>query len=152
MRNPSLPWRPLASLVLALAAAGSYAQWSNPADDIPAYHHAPPARGQALPPLLTGAALEAPLFTYPWQKRAYQDAARIQPVIYQLPCYCRCDKSDGHQSLHSCFEDTHGAMCSTCAKEAFYAYDKTRAGWTTEQIRDGIMHHEYDAIDLKAVR
>ena len=31
---------------------------------------------------------------------------------------------------------------------SFYAYYKTKAGWTPAQIRAGIARHEYESIDL----
>ena len=40
--------------VFALTAA-SYAQWSNPADDVPAYHPSAPLSLKSIPPLLHGA-------------------------------------------------------------------------------------------------
>ena len=55
------------------------------------------------------------MFQYPWQKKVYEDAAKVPNVLYQLPCYCHCDRALGHASLHSCFEGMHGAECSTCA-------------------------------------
>src|SRR5690348_17686746 len=36
------------------------------------------------------------------------DALPIPVVLHQQPCYCYCDRM-GHNSLHSCFEGTHGA-------------------------------------------
>ena len=71
-----------------------------------------------------------PMFQYPWQKAVYVDAAKIPTVLYQLPCYCRCDRNMGHTSLHSCFEGLHGAECSTCAKEGYYAYQMSLKGKT----------------------
>jgi hypothetical protein len=71
--------------------------------------------------------------------------------LYQLPCYCRCDKGLGHESLRSCFEGLHGAECSTCAKEGVYAYQMTMQGKTVKQIRDGIMNKEYMSIDLSSI-
>ena len=65
-------------------------------------------------------------------------------VLYQLPCNCRCDRALGHTSLRSCFEGLHGTECSTCAKEGFYAYQKTKLGKTPAQIRAGIARHEYE--------
>ncbi len=140
--------RLLATLMLGLATAAGYAQWSNPADEIPAYHAQAPAKGQKLPPVLSGSQLNGEYFRYPWQKKVYEQAAVVEPVLYQLPCYCRCDKSLGHQSLHSCFEGTHGAICSTCAQEGAYAYKMTRLGRTPKQIRDGIEHKDYESINL----
>jgi hypothetical protein len=143
--------RLLITLALGLVTVAGYAQWSNPADDVPAYHAAPPAKGADLPPILSGAQLTGPYFHYPWQVKVYQEAAQIPNVLYQLPCYCRCDRALGHTSLHSCFAGTHGAVCSTCAKEGAYAYKMTRLGKTPKEIREGIERKEYEQIDLQAL-
>jgi len=136
-------------LAVCLFTVASYAQWSNPADDIPAYHPSAPLRVNALPPILAGAQLRTPNFQYAWQVHAYQKAARIGNVLYQLPCYCRCDRELGHTSLRSCYEGLHASECSTCAKEGFFAYQQTRLGKTPTQIRAAIEHHEYESIDLE---
>jgi hypothetical protein len=140
--------RILLTVALGLVTVAGYAQWSNPGDDIPAYHPASPANAAAMPPILSGKQLTGEYFRYPWQVKVYREAAKIPSVLYQLPCYCRCDRALGHTSLHSCFEGTHGAVCSTCAQEAAYAYQKTKLGWTPKQIRDGIERKEYEKIDL----
>ena len=75
-----------------------------------------------------GSKLTGENFHYPWQVHVYQQAAKIGNVLYQLPCNCRCDRALGHTSLRSCYEGLHGTECSTCAKEAFYAYALTKAG------------------------
>ena len=139
----------LLGLAVCALTAMSYAQWSNPADDVPAYHPSAPLHVSALPPILHGAQLTGPNFRYPWQVHAYQDAAKIGKVLYQLPCYCRCDRELGHTSLRSCYEGLHASECSTCAKEGFYAYQKTKAGWTPTQIRAGIERQEFESIDLE---
>jgi hypothetical protein len=133
--------------VFAVTAA-SYAQWSNPADDVPAYHPAAPLKAGSLPHILAGPELTGENFRYPWQIHVYQQAIKISGVIYQLPCNCRCDRALGHTSLRSCYETLHGTECSTCAKEAIYAYRLTKVGKTPAQIRAGIAHHEYESIDL----
>jgi hypothetical protein len=139
-------------LVLGLAVfaltAASYAQWSNPVDDVPAYHPSAPLKVSALPPILSGSKLTGPNFRYPWQVHVYKQAIQIGNVLYQLPCNCRCDRALGHTSLRSCYENAHGTECSTCAKEAFYAYRLTRQGKTPAQIRIGVARHEYESIDL----
>lgn len=137
----------LALAVFALTAA-SYAQWANPADDVPAYHPSAPLNLHALPTILHGAQLAGPDFRYPWQVHVYQKVNLVGSVVYQLPCNCRCDRALGHTSLRSCFETKHGTECSTCAQEGFYAYYKTKQGWTPAQIRAGIARHEYESIDL----
>lgn len=141
--------RILLTVAIALITVAGYAQWSNPLDNLPAYHPAPPAKTATLPPILHGKQLTGPNFRYPWQVKVYQDAAKIPNVLYQLPCYCRCDRALGHTSLRSCFAGLHGAECDTCAKEGAYAYKMTRRGWTPKQIRAGIERHEYEKIDLR---
>jgi hypothetical protein len=138
----------LALGVCALTAA-SYAQWSNPAGDIPAYHASAPLKAGTLPPILSGAALSGENFRYPWQVHVYQQVAKVSSVAYQVPCNCRCDRALGHTSLRSCFEGLHGAECSTCAKEGFFAYQQTKLGKTPAQIREAIARHEYESIDLE---
>jgi hypothetical protein len=137
-------------LIGTLTMAG-YAQWSNPADDIPAYNAQPPVKGTPLPAILSGSQLTGDNFRYPWQVKVYKEAATIQPVLHQLPCYCRCDRAMGHNSLHSCFEGTHGAECSTCAKEEHYAYVMTQCKMTPAQIREGIERKEYESVDLNTI-
>ena len=137
---------------LALATfaltAGSYAQWSNPADDVPAYHPAAPLKVSSLPPIMSGAKLTGENFQYPWQKHVYQQVIQVSSVVYQLPCNCRCDRALGHTSLRSCFEGLHGTECSTCAKEGFFAYQQTKLGKKPAEIRAAIARHEYEKIDL----
>ena len=143
----------LTSIAIAMMTVAAYAQWSNPTDDVPAYHAAAPAPGTTLPPVLSGQQLTGPNFVHPWQKAIYRDVAslKVQKILYQLPCYCRCDRALGHQSLHSCFEGLHGAECSTCAKEGYYAYKMALQGKTAKQIRDGIMHKDFESIDLNSI-
>jgi hypothetical protein len=138
-------------LLIATLTVAGYAQWSNPADDVPAYNAQPPAKGTKLPPVLSGSQLTGDYFHYPWQVKVYKEAATIQPVLFQLPCYCRCDRAMGHNSLHSCFEGTHGAECSTCAKEEHYAYTMTQRKMTPQQIRAGIERKEFESIDLQSI-
>lgn len=117
--------------------------------DVPAYHTAPPAKGTKLPPILPAPERWGPSFKYPVQIRAYEVADKIPNVLYQQPCYCHCDRSVGHTSLHSCFESTHAAHCDACMKEAFYAYSMTKQKKTPAQIRDGIIGGEWEKIDLE---
>jgi hypothetical protein len=138
----------LGMLVFTLTAA-SYAQWSNPAEDVPAYHPSAPLKVSTLPPIMSGAKLTGENFRYPWQVHVYQQVAHVSNVVYQLPCNCRCDRALGHTSLRSCFEGLHGTECSTCAKEGFFAYQQSKLGKTPAQIRAAIARHEYESIDLE---
>jgi Protein of unknown function with PCYCGC motif len=134
---------------IALLAVTSSAQFTD--KEVPAYHPNPPAKGEALAPIASAGQLAEMNLKYPFQYRAYEAAAKVPRVLYQLPCYCFCDRSAGHQSLHSCFEGDHGARCSTCMQEAFYAYQMTRKGKTAKQIREGVMKGEYKTIDLNTL-
>ena len=133
--------------MLGLVALVASAQWSNPADDVPAYNAAAPSR--PLPPIMSGAQLTGPYFAHPYQVIAYKMAAKIPAVLHQEPCYCRCDREMGHNSLHSCFEGTHGAACSTCMKEAVFTYLETKKGRTPIQIRAEIEKGAWMNVDLE---
>ena len=136
----------LAVLLVALAAS---AQFGDPANDIPAYNAAAPTR--PLPAVMNGTQLTGPYFAHSYQVTVYKMAAKIPTVLHQQPCYCRCDREMGHNSLHSCFESTHGAACSTCMKEAAYSYMQTKKGRTPAQIRAGIERGEWMNVDLEKV-
>ena len=132
---------------LALVVLAASAQWSNPTQDLPAYNALPPSR--PLPPILSGQQLTGPYFAHAYQVTAYKMAAKIPAVLHQQPCYCRCDREMGHNSLHSCFEGLHGAECSTCMKEAVYSYQQTKQGRTPAQIRAGIERGEWMNVDIE---
>jgi hypothetical protein len=136
-------WFVLLVMVVALAMFGQ--------GDVPAHHTAPPAKGTKIPPVLPAPERWGPSFSHPVQVKAYEVAEKIPNVLYQQPCYCRCDRSVGHTSLHSCFESTHAAHCDACMKEAFYAYQMTRLKKTPAQIREGIIRGEWEKIDLETV-
>jgi hypothetical protein len=70
---------------------------------------------------------------------AYRVAKEIPETIAQLPCYCHCDQSIGHKSLHSCFEDTHASQCTVCVSEALMAYNLQKSGMNPAQIRERII-------------
>jgi hypothetical protein len=114
---------------------------------IPAYNAGPPKKGTKLPPILGKEQLWAENAQYPYQTHAYGLAAKIPVVLHQQPCYCYCDRM-GHNSLHSCFENTHGAECSTCLKEVYYSYSMHEKGKTAAQIRKGIIAGEWKQVNL----
>ena len=72
-------------------------------------------------------------------REAYRVVKEIPQTIAQLPCYCHCDQSIGHKSLHSCFQDTHASQCTVCVNEALIAYNMQRSGMSPEQIRERII-------------
>ncbi len=110
-------------------------------EPVPAFH-AQPATGE-LPPTM-----EPSLFTDKLVFNAYMVAGRVEKVLYQQPCYCHCDRSQGHGSLLDCFVSRHGSGCNICMKEAFYSYEQTRRGKKPEQIRERIMRGDWQKVDL----
>jgi hypothetical protein len=109
-------------------------------DAVPAYHAKPP-QGE-LPETMN-----PELFSDPVVQNAYAVAAKIKKTLYQQPCYCHCDRSQGHTSLLDCFASKHGAGCGTCIYEDFYSYEQTRKGTTAGQIRKGIIKGEWKSVD-----
>ncbi|MGA9529434.1 MAG: CYCXC family (seleno)protein [Terriglobales bacterium] len=139
-----------ASAALFVMVALVSAPWlqSEPTLEIPHFNVAPPAKSEKLPPILTKDQLRGVYAQYSYQTHAYELAARIPRVLYQQPCYCYCDRSMNHNSLHSCFAGTHGAECGTCLKELYYTYTMYKKGKTARQIRAGIIKGDWKQIDL----
>lgn len=113
----------------------------NSNEAVPAFHSQPP-QGE-LPPTMPPAIYSDKLIF-----NAYTVAGRVKKVLYQQPCYCHCDRSNGHGSLLDCFASRHGAGCDTCIKEAFYSFEQTHKGKTPAQIRDGIIRGDWQKVDL----
>jgi hypothetical protein len=87
-------------------------------------------------------------FTDPVIRNAYVVAARVKKALYQQPCYCYCDRSQGHGSLLDCFTSKHGSVCETCIREALYTYEQSHKGKTSAQIREGIERGDWQSVDL----
>jgi hypothetical protein len=143
--------RALTLVFLLTMTLTTSAQWPAQQDEggIPAYNAGPPPKGTKLPAILTKADLWGADAQYPYQTHAYDLAAKIPTVLHQQPCYCFCDRV-GHNSLHSCYENTHGAQCATCLKELYYSYQQHQRGKTASQIRAGIIKGDWKLIDLQS--
>jgi Protein of unknown function with PCYCGC motif len=115
--------------------------------EVPAYHMGPPPKGAHLAPIVPRSQRTGEAYSEKYQQVAYDIAQKIPGVLYQLPCYCYCDRI-GHKSLRTCYESDHAAHCATCLKEAYYAYFETRKGKTPRQIREGIIKGEFQSVDL----
>jgi hypothetical protein len=109
--------------------------------DIPAYHAEAP-KGP-LPETL-----DPKQFLDAETRNVYTLAAKEKAILYQQPCYCRCDKEVGHKSLLDCFTDYHGAHCMLCKKEAIFTYTESQQGRTAAQIRQEIMDGKWKDVDL----
>jgi hypothetical protein len=105
---------------------------SDSAPRVPAYQLASEARNLA--------ATLPPAEFFGKAKEAYKVAQEIPKTLAQLPCYCHCDQSFGHKSLHACFVDDHAAHCAVCVDEALLAYRLQREEkLSAEQVRERII-------------
>jgi hypothetical protein len=112
-------------------------------EPVPAYHAQAPAPKDALP-----GTMDPSIFPQAGVSNAYAVAARVKKILYQEPCYCHCDRSQGHGSLLDCFVSKHGSGCNICMGEDFYVYEQSRKGKTAAQIREGIIKGEWQSVDL----
>jgi hypothetical protein len=117
------------------------AQTKTPGTDIPAYHSSAPK--EPLPETLDPA-----LFTDLQTQNVYALAAKVKSVLYQQPCYCHCDKDQGHTSLLSCYTDRHASVCVLCQKEAVFSYSESKKGKTAAEIRKEIIDGKWKDVDL----
>lgn len=121
--------------------SGTAAYAAKTKTDIPAYHAEAP-KGP-LPDTL-----DPKQFLDVEERNVYTLAAKEKDILYQQPCYCRCDKEVGHKSLLDCFRDYHGAHCMLCKKEAVFTYTESQQGKTAAQIRQEIMDGKWKDVDL----
>ena len=131
-----------AALGMAIAAPPAPSHQAQGAEEpVPAFHNEAP-QGQ-LP-----ATLSPSQFTTVVVQNAYILAARVKKILYQQPCYCHCDRSQGHTSLLDCFASKHGSGCDVCMREAIYSYEQSHKGKTATQIRAGIERGEWQQVDM----
>ena len=109
-------------------------------EPVPAFHAQAP-QGE-LPETM-----DPELFSQPIVQNAYAVAAKIKKALYQQPCYCHCDRSQGHTSLLDCFASKHGSGCGTCIYEDFYTFEQSSKGKSAAQIRAGIIKGEWKSVD-----
>lgn len=129
--RPPVAKPPAAKDSLAVPSHSSHTPAAGPR--IPAHFETPPSKGSLSP------TLDPEPFTGP-TRAAYQAVKEIPQTIAQLPCYCHCDEGFGHKSLHSCFEDDHGAHCAVCVNEVLMAYRMEKEmKLTPAQIRERIV-------------
>jgi hypothetical protein len=110
------------------------------ADEIPAHHASAPKA--ALPDTVDPKQFQDGL-----TQNSYAMAAKIKTVLYEQPCYCFCDKADGHTDLLDCFTSNHASMCNICRMEAIFAYEQTRKGQSPGQIRKAIIRGDWKKLN-----
>jgi Protein of unknown function with PCYCGC motif len=130
------------ALGMAIAAPHAASRQAQSAEEpVPAFHNEA-SKGQ-LPETLDPAQ-----FTNVVVQNAYNLAARVKKILYQQPCYCHCDRSQGHGSLLDCFAGKHASVCEICIREGLYSYEQSHKGKTAAQIRAGIEHGEWRNVDV----
>jgi hypothetical protein len=132
----------VAAVGVAIAAPRATSRLAQGAEEqVPAFHNAAPQ--DQLPETLAPSQFSEVVI-----QNAYILAARVKKVLYQQPCYCHCDRSQGHKSLLDCFASEHGAGCGVCMREAIYSYEQSRKGKTAAEIRAGIERGEWQHVDM----
>lgn len=146
MRGKTVGGILLTGLALAMVAivpqrVASRAAQNDAEEPVPAYHKEAPQG--PLPSTMSPS-----LFANVVVQNAYAISARVKKILYQQPCYCHCDRSQGHGSLLDCFASKHASECNICIGEGFYAYEQSKKGKTAAQIRAGIEHGEWQRVDM----
>jgi hypothetical protein len=88
--------------------------------------------------LKSASVLSPDLFTDEKTRAAYQVAKDIPEVLEQLPCFCGCMISFGHQNNLFCFKDRHGDGCTMCQDIALQARQLHDQGLSVAQIQNSI--------------
>ena len=149
MKN-SIKRRWILGLVVATVTVASYAQWSNPADDVPAYHSSAPLKFAPLPPIMSGSQLTGENFRYPWQIHVYQQVAKVSsvalPAPLQLPLRPRPRPHQPAQLLRDAAR--HRVLH---LRQGRLLTPTSRPSWARRrhEIRAAIARHEYEGIDLE---
>ena len=127
--------------VSRLPSAGPSISQTGGEEPVPAFH-------STIPQGPLPATMSPALFTDIVVQNAYTVAARVKKTLYQQPCYCHCDRSQGHGSLLDCFASKHASVCEICIREGFYSYEQSRKGQTAAQIRAGIERGDWQQVDV----
>lgn len=140
MRSSSTP-RPTAEESRAVSAVSPSQETHSAAThshaSVPAYQSG--AELGKLQPTLPAAVF------YGKAREAYAVAKEIPETLAQLPCYCHCDRSFGHKSLHTCFVDDHAAHCAVCVDEALLAYRLQKEEKKTPALVRDIIIEKYSS-------
>jgi hypothetical protein len=129
------------ALALVPQRAASSMPQAEGQEPVPAFHSEVPKGPMP-------ATMDPALFHDVLVENAYTLASRVKRVLYQQPCYCHCDRSQGHGSLLDCFASKHAAECGVCIREDLYSYEQTRKGQTPAQIRAGIEQGAWRQLDI----
>jgi hypothetical protein len=117
-----------AAMVLAGCASRNHSEKLEQFGEL-VYHHNPPT--EPLPDTLDTLQFEENHAAFV----AYALAAQMRSTLYQVPCYCPCNKHEGHKSLLDCFTSKHGVRCRLCQQEVIFSFLQQREGKSAAQIR-----------------
>ena len=65
----------------------------------------------------------------------YRIAKEHAELLEQMPCYCGCYLTHGHQNSLDCFRDHHGETCEMCVNIAIRADELAKKGYRVEDIK-----------------
>ncbi|MBB5323110.1 hypothetical protein HNQ34_000187 [Anoxybacillus tepidamans] len=79
----------------------------------------------------------------------YQQVAKHQKLLENIPCYCGCGESAGHQNNYDCFVyenkkdgsivwDNHATKCGVCLEIAAESITEYEQGKSMKEIRQTI--------------
>ncbi|SRR5579872_1289598 len=80
---------------------------------------------------------------------AYTLASRVKSILYQVPCYCGCDREKGHSSLLDCFTGNHGIRCHMCQREVIFCYLRDKHGTSVSEIRKDLASGRASRLNLE---
>lgn len=66
---------------------------------------------------------------------AYRVARDRPELLEQMPCYCGCYVTQGHQNLLDCFRGRHPGSCPTCVAIALRASKLEKVGYSPADIK-----------------
>jgi hypothetical protein len=108
------------------------------------FYHKKRPKG-ALPPILDPERFADTPYAYV----SYSMAERISTLLYQEPCICPCNESEGHQSLRDCYTGEHGRRCGACQSEVIFCYEQHKKGKSPKQIRKALIAKKWIKQDLE---
>lgn len=133
----------LLSFSLAILAASSMRSGEHAAEARPHAYHDHPST-EPLPETLDPSQFASNHVAFV----VYRVAAQIKQTLFQVPCYCPCDRRQGHTSLLDCYRDRHGVACPTCQKELLFCFRELQKAKTPAQIREAIERGKAWKIDV----
>ncbi len=110
--------------------------WISPSSSPIAYYF-PANTLPALPRSERPPTLDPALFTGQVAE-GYRVAREHPELLEQMPCYCGCYGTHGHQNNLDCFRDRHGETCPMCLAIALRAERLAKDGYSAAEIKKKI--------------